>query len=233
MEVSWATWEAAPSTAYQSCVHTDSSAKSAGDPMTGLRWSRRATTTIADELGKLGIAVSPNTVARLLHHMGYSLRVNKKQISTSSSPNRNLRFEYLAQLRDRFQHRHLPIVSVNSKKLELAGILSLGTPYLALEEHTEDKFNVLMFAFLPTTMFLILLAFLVTLAAAGFYSTAVWLFAMIAGLFIVHRVIPPAEPPYVTLRTPCGLLLRSRSVGLVLRCLLMVLPLASRRRSPE
>jgi hypothetical protein len=71
--------------------------------MTGLRWSRRTTTTIADELGKLGIAVSP------------------KQISTSSSPNRNLQFEYLAELRDRFQRRHLPIVSVDSKKRELVG----------------------------------------------------------------------------------------------------------------
>jgi Rhodopirellula transposase DDE domain len=72
-------------------------------------------------LGNLGIAVSPNTVARLLHDMGYSLRVNQKQISTSSSPNRNLQFEYLAELRHRFQRRHLPIVSVDSKKRELVG----------------------------------------------------------------------------------------------------------------
>jgi len=53
--------------------------------------------------------------------MGYSLRVNHKQISTSISPDRNLQFEYLAHLRDRFQHRHLPIVSVDSKKRELVG----------------------------------------------------------------------------------------------------------------
>ena len=89
--------------------------------MTGLRWSRRTTSTIAEELAKLGIAVSPNTVARLLHDMGYSLRVNQKQISTNSSPNRNLQFEYLAELRYRFQRRHLPIVSVDSKKRELFG----------------------------------------------------------------------------------------------------------------
>jgi DDE family transposase len=89
--------------------------------MTGLRWSRRTTATIAEELGELGISVSPNTVARLLHQMGYSLHVNHKQISTNSSPNRNLQFEYLAELRDRFQRRHLPIVSVDSKKRELVG----------------------------------------------------------------------------------------------------------------
>jgi hypothetical protein len=89
--------------------------------MTGLRWSRRTTTTIAEELVQLGIAVSPNTVARLLHGMGYSLRVNQKQISTSSHPHRNLQFEYLAELRDRFWRRHLPIISVDSKKRELVG----------------------------------------------------------------------------------------------------------------
>ena len=89
--------------------------------MTGLRWSRRTTTTIAAELAKLDIAVSGNTVARLLHDMGDSLRVNQKQVSASSSPNRELQFEYLTELRYRFQRRHLPIVSVDSKKRELVG----------------------------------------------------------------------------------------------------------------
>jgi hypothetical protein len=89
--------------------------------MTGLRWSRRTTLTISEELVALGISVSPNTVGRLLHQMGYSLRVNHKQISTTVSPDRNLQFEYLADLRGRFQQRHLPMVSVDSKKRELVG----------------------------------------------------------------------------------------------------------------
>jgi hypothetical protein len=62
-----------------------------------------------------------NTDARLLHDMGYSLRVNQKQISTSSSSNRNLQFQYLPELRYRFRRRHLPIVRVDSKKRELVG----------------------------------------------------------------------------------------------------------------
>jgi hypothetical protein len=93
----------------------------AGDPMTGLRWSRRTTYRIAEEFLQLGISISPNTVARLLHQMGYSLRVNQKQISTNSSPNRNAQFEYLSELRDRFRRRHLPIISVDTKKRELVG----------------------------------------------------------------------------------------------------------------
>ena len=93
----------------------------AGDPISGLRWSRRTTNRMADELGQLGISVSPHTVARLLRQMGYSLRVNHKQISSSFSPNRNLQFEYRAELRDRFQRRHLPIISVDTKKRERVG----------------------------------------------------------------------------------------------------------------
>src|SRR5207248_3993590 len=102
-------------------LHCQLEPYTAGDPLTGLRWSRRTTAAIADELGKLGISISPNTVARLLHQMGYSLRVNHKQISTSASPDRNRQFEYLAELRGRVQRRHLPIVSVDSKKRELTG----------------------------------------------------------------------------------------------------------------
>jgi Rhodopirellula transposase DDE domain len=77
--------------------------------MTGLRWSRRTTITISEELIALGISVSPNTVARLLHQMGYSLRVNHKQIATAVSPDRNLQFEYLSALRGHFQQRICPL----------------------------------------------------------------------------------------------------------------------------
>ena len=72
-------------------------------------------------LADFGIIVSPNTVARLLHQMGYSLRVNRKQLSTDHSPDRNDQFLYLGDLRDRFQRRGLPIISVDTKKRELVG----------------------------------------------------------------------------------------------------------------
>jgi len=72
-------------------------------------------------LGDFGIVVSPNTVARLLHQMGYSLRVNHKQIPTDFSPDRNQQFLYISDLRHRFQRRHQPIVSIDTKKRELVG----------------------------------------------------------------------------------------------------------------
>ena len=49
-------------------------------------------------LGDFGVIVSPNTVARLLHQMGYSLRVNHKKLPTDASPDRNDQFLYLGEL---------------------------------------------------------------------------------------------------------------------------------------
>ncbi|MGH7827687.1 MAG: ISAzo13-like element transposase-related protein [Candidatus Binatia bacterium] len=67
----------------------------AGDPMTGLKWSRRTTDKIANLLGVYGFAVSPNTVARLLHQMDYSLRVNQKARVPRCGGNSILRYPCL------------------------------------------------------------------------------------------------------------------------------------------
>ncbi len=53
--------------------------------------------------------------------MDFSLRVNRKQIATNSSPYRDLQFQYISSLRTRFQRQGLPIISVDSKKRELIG----------------------------------------------------------------------------------------------------------------
>ena len=76
---------------------------------------------MAAALSDFGITVSATTVARLLHTMGYSLRVNRKQLGTTTSPDRNTQFLYIAELRDRFQRQGLPIISVDAKKRELVG----------------------------------------------------------------------------------------------------------------
>ena len=53
--------------------------------------SCRTTAKLADELRGLGIYVCPQTVARLLKAMGYSLRVNRKKLAGASNPNRDQR----------------------------------------------------------------------------------------------------------------------------------------------
>jgi hypothetical protein len=93
----------------------------AGDPITGIKWSRRTTRKIAEQLAALGIAVSKNTVGRLLKQLHYKLRVNRKQIASSKSPVRNQQFLYIGEQRQRFATQGLPIISVDSKKKELIG----------------------------------------------------------------------------------------------------------------
>jgi len=93
----------------------------AGDPITGVKWSRRTTRKIAEELAAVGIAVSKNTVGRLLKEMDFKLRVNRKQIASTKNPDRNQQFLYMGQQRERFASQGLPIISVDAKKKEQIG----------------------------------------------------------------------------------------------------------------
>jgi hypothetical protein len=93
----------------------------AGDPCTGLKWTRRTTGKIAQELKTLGIEVSPRTVARILKTLRFSLRANRKSVSQGSGADRDEQFSYIARQRRSFVKRDLPIVSVDSKKKEMVG----------------------------------------------------------------------------------------------------------------
>lgn len=55
--------------------------ETAGDPETGLKWTKKTTQKISDELKSIGIEVSKNTVGKLLKEMDFSLRVNCKKNS--------------------------------------------------------------------------------------------------------------------------------------------------------
>ena len=52
--------------------------ETAGDPVSGCKWTRKSTGKIARQLNCMGIGVSANTVGRLLKKMDYSLRRNLK-----------------------------------------------------------------------------------------------------------------------------------------------------------
>jgi len=93
----------------------------AGDPVTGAKWTRRTTGKIADELHRHGIDVCPNTVAKLLKQLHYSLRVNHKKLARTSNPDRDEQFAYIATMRQQFTTAGLPIVSIDTKHRELIG----------------------------------------------------------------------------------------------------------------
>ncbi len=93
----------------------------AGDPISGLRWTHRTTAKIAAQLLRLRIRVSARTVARLLRKMRFRLRVNRKKIGPSH-PLREAQFAHIGKLRRRFCRQRNPVISVDAKKRELAWI---------------------------------------------------------------------------------------------------------------
>ena len=56
--------------------------ETAGDPVSGCKWTRKTTGKIAQQLKRAGIQVSANTVGRLLRKMDFSLRMNLKSLES-------------------------------------------------------------------------------------------------------------------------------------------------------
>ena len=95
--------------------------QTAGDPMTGLKWTHRTTQKIAKELRRLGIQVSRNAVGRLLRKIGFSLRVNSKKVSRCTRAERDAQFNKIRRHRSTFLRRGDPVIAVDTKKKELVG----------------------------------------------------------------------------------------------------------------
>lgn len=102
--------------------------ETAGDPITGLKWTRKTTEKIAEELESIGIMVSANTAGKLLKKLGFSLRVNRKKIahggknrSRKDQRQRNEQFGYIGELRIIYARKGHPSISVDTKKKELIG----------------------------------------------------------------------------------------------------------------
>ena len=113
--------------------------ETAGDPVSGLKWTRRTTAKVADQLCALGIDVCPQTVARLLKAMGYSLRVNHKKLAGASHPRRDDQFRHITELRERCAADNVPVISVDTKKKELVGAFrNPGTKWDRSPERVKD-----------------------------------------------------------------------------------------------
>lgn len=102
--------------------------ETAGDPMTGLKWTRKTTQRLTSELKTLGVkAVNRTSVGRLLKELGFSLKVNhkKKALGAKKTPEaraqRNQQFEYINAIRSQFVEEGNPIISADSKKREMVG----------------------------------------------------------------------------------------------------------------
>jgi Rhodopirellula transposase DDE domain len=93
-----------------------------GDPVRPLKWVSKSPSKLAEALREGGHEVSPNTVAKLLAtRLGYSRQVNRKTHEGANHPDRNAQFEHINTKVMEAQAAGQPVISVDTKKKELAG----------------------------------------------------------------------------------------------------------------
>jgi Rhodopirellula transposase DDE domain len=93
----------------------------AGDPISGLKWTHRSLRTLSNALRRRGIRLARGTIARLLDQCDFALRTCRKRLAGTHDPDRDRQFRYLARLRRLYRTRGLPVISVDTKKKELVG----------------------------------------------------------------------------------------------------------------
>ena len=90
--------------------------------MSSRRWTHETAARVAQCLAeRLDIIVSATVVRRLLADLNYSLKSNRKCLSSGNSPDRDAQFKAIKQLREDFTSAGDPIISVDTKKKELIG----------------------------------------------------------------------------------------------------------------
>lgn len=120
--------------------------ETAGDPMTGILWTRKTRTKIAEELTKAGFTIGKTAVGKLLKKMNFSLKCNSKMISNGGKKLskeeqviRNNQFLYINDVREKFAKNGFPIISVDGKKKELIGnFKNPGTRFKELADLVND-----------------------------------------------------------------------------------------------
>jgi hypothetical protein len=93
----------------------------AGDPMTEQKWVRSSLRVLSKRLADEGHQASTATVARLLKHIDFSLKANKRKQGRLGCPERDQQFKYIAAQKQRFITAGWPVISVDTKKKELIG----------------------------------------------------------------------------------------------------------------
>lgn len=108
----------------------------AGDPMTGLKWTRKTIRALTRQLRQRGFRVRRETVRRLLHARDYALRVNHKRLSRTQDAERDRQMRYIVRQRRAFRKAKLPAISVDTKKKELVG--NFKNPGRTWRQHPLD-----------------------------------------------------------------------------------------------
>jgi len=93
-----------------------------GDPESPLRWTSKSVRNVERGLVETGYSVSYRTVARILNEQEYNLQANRKTSEGKKDhPDRDEQFRYINEQAKRFLRTRKPVISVDTKKKELAG----------------------------------------------------------------------------------------------------------------
>jgi hypothetical protein len=111
----------------------------AGDPVSGLRWTHRSLRKICKVLRRRGLKLAPHTVARLLRKLGYSLRTCRKKTTGIRHRDLDREFRYLNRLRKLYITRGWPVISVDTKKKEWIG--NFKNPGVCWRQRTRKVFD--------------------------------------------------------------------------------------------
>ncbi|HEX3869929.1 MAG TPA: ISAzo13 family transposase [Pirellulales bacterium] len=107
----------------QAAVEEAVADQTAGSPMNEhIRWTNRSPAEIAAEVTQQGFSICVDTVRRILTEaLGLRRRQAVKDEAAREFPQRDEQFQYIAQLRRRYERRGWPVISVDTKKKELLG----------------------------------------------------------------------------------------------------------------
>lgn len=86
-----------------------------------MKWTRKTTRALAEELKKKKYKIGHSTIPRLAKELGYSLKKNRKHLSRKQDEKRDDQMRYLTRQRKRFLGKKQPVISVDCKKKELIG----------------------------------------------------------------------------------------------------------------
>jgi hypothetical protein len=101
----------------------------AGDPITGLKWTHRSLRKLCKALRRRGVKLAPSTLARLMRRLRYSLRTCRKRKARLRHRDRDRQFRYLLRLREWYMTRKMRVISVDGKKRGSSGKFVLGEVY--------------------------------------------------------------------------------------------------------
>jgi hypothetical protein len=90
-----------------------------GDAESSIRWTVKSTSTLSEELSRLGYDISSHTIGKKLHEIGYNLRSKQKMLSHSSYEDRNAQFEFINKSVTEQLLLNNPVISIDTKKREV------------------------------------------------------------------------------------------------------------------